>query len=156
MEKHDIDKYDDVTLQIINIIKKNFSADSDSKHIYDDIRKNIDDVLKNNFNIEYEYLGRKLAEDIRLFDYESGYEFVVPLFSAPLFIIKGVKLIDNNIFPNYDIENKYIGYTERGIFYKIDDFTLFMRHMKKRPLTVIASFILIYMIIYIIIKSLFE
>ncbi len=149
-----MDKYNDVVLQIVDTIKENFSDNSDSNHKFDDeIQKKIADVLKNNFNIRYEEMGMGLMKDVNMFDPETGYEFDIPLFTTPLFIPVGAIVIGPETFPNYSIENKYIGYTDKGVFHQINDFSRFMRRMRKQPLTVIALFVLVYIIVYIVIFS---
>lgn len=143
-----MDKYDDVALQIVGAIKENFSDSSDTNHRFDEeIQKKIADVLKNNFNIKNEEMGMSLMKDVNMFDPDSGYEFDAPLFTSPLFIPVGAVVIGPETFPNYDVNNKYIGYTDKGRFYQINDFTKFMRHMRKQPLIVIALFVLIYLIV---------
>ena len=149
-----MDKYDEVTLQIVDAIKENFSDSSDSNHKFnDEIQKKITDVLKNNFNIKDEEMGRSLMKDVNMFDPESGYEFSVPLFATPLFVPVGAMTISSETFPNYDTNNKYIGYTDKERFYQINDFTKFMRYMRKRPLIVIALFTLTYLVISILAYS---
>lgn len=149
-----MDKYDDVALQIADAIKENFSDSSDSNHkLGDEIQKKITDILKNNFNIKDEETGRRLMKDVNMFDPESGYEFDVPLFATPLLVPVGAMSISSETFPNYGVDNKYIGYTDKGRFYRINDFTRFMRRMRKQPLTVIALFVLIYLVVSILIFS---
>lgn len=149
-----MDKYDDVALQIADAIKENFSDSSDSNHkLGDEIQKKITDILKNNFNIKDEDMGRSLMKDVNMFDPESGYEFDAPLFTTPLFVPVGAMTISPETFPNYGVDNKYIGYTDKGRFYRINDFTKFMRRMRKQPLTVIALFVLIYLVVSIAIFS---
>lgn len=149
-----MDEYDEVTLQIVDAIKENFSDSSDSNHKFnDEIQKKITDVLKNNFNIKDEEMGRSLMKDVNMFDPESGYEFNAPLFTAPMFIPVGAMVIGHETFPNYGVDNKYIGYTDKGRFYQINDFTKFMRYMRKRPLIVIALFTLTYLVISILAYS---
>ena len=149
-----MDKYDEVTLQIVDAIKENFSDSSDSNHKFnEEIQKKIADVLKNNFNIRDEEMGRSLMTDVNMFDPESGYEFNAPLFTIPLFAPVGAMVIGPETFPNYGADNKYIGYTDKGRFYRINDFTKFMRHMRKQPLTVVVLFVLIYMVVSILVYS---
>ncbi len=149
-----MDKYDEVALQIVDAIKGNFSDSSDSNHKFDEeIQKKITDVLKNNFNIKDEEVGMSLMKDVGMFDPESGYEFNASIFTIPLFVSVGAMVINSDIIPNYSIENKYIGYTNKGRFHRINDFTRFMRHMRKKPLTVIALFVLAYIIVSILIFS---
>ena len=142
-----MDKYDEVALQIVGAINS-----SDIDHKFDDeIQKKIADVLKNNFNIKDEEMGKGFLKDVEIFDPDSGYEFNAPLFTTPIFLPIGAKVIGPDMFPNYSIENKYIGYTDKGRFYKINDFTVFMRRMRKQPLTVIMLFVLVYIIVSIVI-----
>ncbi len=149
-----MDKYDEVVLQIIGAIKENFSHNSDSNHKFnDEIHKKITDILKNNFNIKDEEMGRSLMKDVEMFEPESGYEFDAPLFTAPLFAPVGAMVINSETFPNYSIENKYIGYTYKGRFHRINDFTIFMRRMRKQPLTIIIVFMLIFFIVSILAYS---
>jgi hypothetical protein len=149
-----MDKYDEVTLQMVDTIKENFSYSSGGNYRFDEeLRKKLTDVLKSNFNIKDEEMGRSLTKDVNMFDPETGYEFDVPLFTTPLFIPVGAMVIGPETFPNYSIENKYIGYTDKGRFYQINDFTRFMRNMRKRPLTVVALFLLIYMTVVLIMFS---
>lgn len=150
MEKTEMcymDKYDEVTLQIVDAIKENFS---NSNKFDDETQKKITGILKNNFDIKDEQIGRSLIKDIRMFDPNSGHEFDTPLFIMPLFIIRGTIKISPETFPNYSIENKYIGYTDEGRFYRINDFTIFMRHIRKQPLIIIALFIMIYLMVILV------
>ena len=139
-----MDKYNDVAMKIIEII------DDGKKDLDEDIQKKIVDVLENNFNVKDEEIGKRLLKDMWLFDPESGHEFYAPLFTIPILSPLGVKVIQPDTFPNYGIENKYIGYTEKGIFYKINDFTRIMRRARKNPLPVILLFILAYILIAIL------
>jgi hypothetical protein len=146
-----MDKYDEVALQIVDVIKENFSDISDTNHRFDDdIQKKITDALKNNFNIKYEDMGMNLMKDVNMFDPESGYEFDAPLFTTPMFIPVGSMVISSETFPNFGIDNKYIGYTDKGRFHRINDFTIFMRHMRKQPLAVIVLFVLAFFIVSIL------
>ena len=148
-----MDKYDEVVLQIVDVIKENFSHSSDSNHKFDEMQKKITDVLKDNFNIKDEDMGRSLMKGVNMFDPESGYEFDAPLFTTPLFAPVGAMVISPKTFPNYSIENKYIGYTDKGRFHQINDFTRFMRYMRKQPLTVIALVVLTYLVVFLLIFS---
>lgn len=150
-----MDKYDEVSLQIVDTIKENFS-DSSGKiaAIKGGILCSlITDVLKNNFNVKDEEMGRSLMTYVGMFDPESGYIFDIPLFTIPMFITTGAMTISPETFPNYSIENKYIGYTSKERFYQINDFTRFMRHMRKQPLAVIALFVLTFLIVSILVYS---
>ena len=149
-----MDKYDDVAIQIINTIT---IKDDEQKRLCglggEDIQKKVSEILKNNFNVIYEEKGKDLMKDIRAFDPESGHEFDAPLFTIPMFVPFGAKIIQPDTFPNYGIENKYIGYTEKGIFYKINDFTRFMRRARKNPLPIIILIVLVYIVIAILAVS---
>lgn len=150
-----MDKYDKVALQIVDTIKENFS-DSSGKTVAIKggiLCSLITDILKNNFNIKDEEMGRNLMAYVGMFDPESGYVFDSPLFIAPIFITRGAMTISPETFPNYGIENKYIGYTSNERFYQINDFTIFMRHMRKQPLFVIALFVLVFVIVSVLIYS---
>lgn len=150
-ETENVDKYDEVSVQIVDVIKDRFSHSSDYDNKFDDeTEKKIAGILKNNFNTKYENIGRSLTQDVKMFDHKNGDEFEVPLFAIPLLTPLGVMRISPEIFPNYNIENKYIGYTEDGRFYRINSFTLFMRYARKQPLIVIIIFLTIYMIIGIL------
>lgn len=143
-----VDSYDEVAMQIVDTIKENFS-DSNRK-LDDEIQKKIADILKKNFDKRYENIGRNLVQDVRVFDHRNGHEFVTPLFTVPLLTPLGVMAIRPETFPNYNIENKYIGYTDKERFYRINGFTLFMRYTRKQPLIVVMIFLTIYMIIAIL------
>ena len=138
-----MDKYDEVSIEILETIKNDGRND-------EEIQKKVINILKNNFNVTNEEMGKGLAKDVWMFDPESGHEFDAPLFTAPMFLPLGVKVVQHDTFPNYSIENKYIGYTEKGIFYKINDFTRLMRRARKNPLPVILLFILAYILIAIL------
>jgi hypothetical protein len=142
-------KYDEVATQIVDAIKENFF---DSHKFGDEIQKKITDILKNNFDIRYEDIGRNLMQDVRMFDHKDGYEFEAPLFTVPLLTPIGAMTIGPETFPNYSIENKYIGYTDDGRFYRINDFTLFMRYMRKQPLAVVALFTMIFMMVIFVVS----
>ena len=144
-------KYDDVAIQILEIIKDDGKKDFGKKD--EEIQSKITDVLRNNFNVKDEEIGKSLSGDVWLFDPENGHEFYAPLFTLPMLSPLGVKAVRPETFPNYGIENKYIGYTEKGIFYKINDFTRFMRSARKNPIPVILVFILVYILVAIIAVS---
>ena len=147
-----MDQYDEVALQIVDAIKENVSENK-----FDDkTQQKITDVLKNNFNIKDEEMGRSLMTYVGMFDPDSGYVFDTPLFTAPMFITTGAMTIGPETFPNYSIENKYIGYTSKERFYQINDFTRFMRHMRKQPLTVIALFVLTFLIVSVLTDVIFR
>ena len=149
-----MDKYDEVALQIVDAIKENFLDSFDSNQKFDDgVQQKITDVLKNNFNIKDEEMGRSLMTYVGMFDPDSGYVFDAPLFTAPMFITTGAMTIGPETFPNYSIGNKYIGYTSKERFYQINDFTRFMRHMRKQPLKVIVLFVLAFLIVSILTYS---
>jgi len=145
-----VDKYDEAAMQIADIIKDNFSFSDNNIKFYDETQKKIIGILKNNFDKRYEDIGRSLMQEVRAFDHKNGHEFMTHLFAVPLLTPLGVMTIGPETFPNYNIENKYIGYTEKERFYRINDFTLFMRHARKQPLIVIMTFLAIYMIIGIL------
>jgi hypothetical protein len=156
IEKTDMqetDKYGEVATQIVEVIKDRFSHSSEYHYKFDDeIQKKITDVLKNNFNIKNEAIGRNLMQDVRMFDHKDGYEFEAPLFTTPLLTSIGAMTIGPETFPNYSVENKYIGYTDKERFYRINDFTLFMRYMRKQPLAVAALFMMVFMMVAVAIS----
>ena len=141
-----MDKYDDIAIKIIETIKDDGKND-------EDVQKKVADVLKNNFNAKDEEMGRGLIKDVWMFDPESGHEFDAPLFTTPMFLPLGFKIVQPDTFPNYSIENKYIGYTEKEIFYKINDFSRFMRHARKNPLPIIILIVLVYIVIALLAVS---
>lgn len=144
-----MDKYDDVTLQIRDVIKDDLF---DSRQSFDDEKqKEVVEILRNNFNIKDEEMGRALTRDVWMFDPESGYEFDVPLFAAPLLLPLGVIIIKPEKFPNYDVDNKYIGYTENGRFYRMDFMGKFIYHARKDRMTYIMFFLLAYLLVAMLI-----
>lgn len=151
-----MDKYDEVAIKILETIKndgkKILDKDNANNENNEELQKVVN-ILENNFNVVDEERGRGLMKDTRIFDPETGEEFDAPLFTLPMFIPHGLKAIKNDAFPNYGIDNEYIGYTEKGIFYKINDFTRFMRRARKNPIPIIALFVLIYIIVAILAVS---
>jgi hypothetical protein len=146
--KESTDRYEDVVAQIVEVIYT-----GSNYKFGEDVQKKIIDILKNNFDIRYEDMGRNLIQDIRMFDYRNGYEFETPLFVMPVLSTLGVMMITPERFPNYSIDNKYIGYTDNEIFYRINDFTLFMRYVRKQPLAVIILFLMIYLVVVLFVPK---
>lgn len=142
-----MDKYQDITLQIRDAIKEDLF---DSRQSFDeDKQKEVAEILKNNFSISYEELGRTLLQDISLFNVNTGTVFNMPFFCGLLFIHYGYLQITDDIYPNYDIQNRYIGYTDKGVFHRTKFFDIKSKviHLLKRNYTIFIFMILVLLFI---------
>lgn len=132
---HSDDKYQEVAEEIVYMMKDDLSNSSDV-----DIGQ-IANVLRRRFNINDEAVGKILLSEITLFNIYSGNTITVPIFG--LLAVKNLdnKLISGKCYPNFDINNKYAGYTEDNIFHKINWSTEFVNSVKRDPLLVVACII---------------
>lgn len=141
----DMGKYKEVTLQIRDVLKEELF---DSKQSFDEEKqKEVAEILKKNFNIKDEEMGKVLTKDLWMFEPESGYEFNTPLFAVPMFLPFGAMIIQSETFPNFNVKNKYIGYTDKGKFHRMDNIRKFIRHTKKDPVASIIMFIAVYLLV---------
>lgn len=102
------DRYNNVALQIKEFIAKNGCDE-----------KGIVGILRSNFDIYNEAVGKLLMRDILLFHKNRGDIMTASIFLSPLWIINNyLSIVPGVCYPNYDIRNNYIGYTNDGIFYK--------------------------------------
>lgn len=146
----DMNKYKEVTLQIRNLLKEDLF---DSRQSFDEEKqKEVSEILKKNFNIKDEEIGKALTKDIWMFDPESGYEFNTPFFVVPMFLPFGAMMVKSDTFPNFNIKNKYIGYTDKGKFHRMDNIRKLIHHMKKDPVTPIMVLIMGYLLVTMILN----
>lgn len=130
------DKYKEVAEEILKAI---------GDHIFDSSRQPlgvIEDVLRRNFDINKEGAGRLLLSDTIMFNIYDGETFTVPLFGVLAFTHYNVRIvIPNCVYLNYNIRNKYMGYTIKGIFHKVGWTAMFMDVIKKDPQLIAACII---------------
>lgn len=147
-----MDIYQEVTLQIRDAVKEDL-FDSD-QGFDEETQKNVVKILKDSFNKRYEEVGKILMEDVLIFNPDTGNTFGTPIFTLPLFAgIRWRAIIPGIIYLNYDINNKYVGYTEKGIFHKVNDITLFIDFMKRNSLFVLTVILAVYLLVYSLIKG---
>ncbi len=141
------DRYREVAEEIAIIINEDLLDSSD----FD--KNKIVDVLKRRFDINKEDMGKILTSEITMFNIYSGKTFTIPIFGILAFETIDIRpIIPGKIFPNYNLENKYDGYTENGVFRKIDRWTELLDSAIKNPMLVFASFIAGISVAYIIIN----
>lgn len=134
------DRYRDVAEEIISIIKE-YKLDSL------DLKNQIIEILQRRFNVDKENVGKILMDDTTMFYLDNGHTFTIPMFGMLAFSGYRVKpIINDRCFPNYDIRNKYIGYTENGVFRKVNMFTRLIDGIKRDPNMVIISILTGYLV----------
>ncbi len=113
----------------------------------------ITDVLRRRFNIEHEDVGRAFMLDTDMFRIYDGSTFTIPTFGILAFTGMSIMpIVPGKLFPNYDIRNKYIGYTSHGVFRRINVWTQFVDSIKRNPSSVLVSAIAAYAMIYILLN----
>jgi len=128
-----IDKYQEVAEEIASIIKEH-TLDSG------DLKNKIIDVLKRRFDVDKENIGKILMDDTTMFNLDTGHTFNIPMFGMLAFAGFRTRAISpDRCFPNYNTRNKYIGYTENGVFHKVDMLTRFVGSIKRDPSLVILG-----------------
>lgn len=139
------DRYQEVAEEIAYVIKDELfdSSEFDADQIAE--------VLKRRFNVMSEDTGRILMTDVAMFYVYSGNTFTIPMFGVLAFARLDIKpIISGKCYPNYDIRNKYIGYTEDGLFHKVNWQTSFIDSIKRNPYVVFAGIIAGYSVAYTI------
>lgn len=110
------DIYQDVVLQIRDAIREDLF---DGELGFNEERqKKVAEILKRNFNKSDEQIGKILMEDTNVFNPSTGKIIDTPFFLAPSAVVYGFRPITSKVFPNYNINNDYMGYTDGGIFHK--------------------------------------
>ncbi len=127
------DTYQEVAEEIVDVIKHDLIDPSKF-----DVGQ-ITDVLRKRFNVKDESIGRTLISDVTLFNPDFGHTFTIPLFGLPIF--SDAMPISGKCYPNYDIRNKYMGYTNNGVFHRVTEFGVFWGSVKRNPSVVLASII---------------
>lgn len=117
MENKESDIYRDVTLEIRDVIQEDLF---DSELGFDEeVQKKVTEILERNFDKRDERMGKILMGDTNVFRADTGNIIDIPLFMVPLAIKYGFRPITQSMYPNYNINNEYMGYTDEGVFYKI-------------------------------------
>ena len=127
------DKYQEVAEEITGVIKEHTL---DSR----DLKNQIVDVLKRRFDVDKENIGKILMDDTTMFNLDTGHTFTIPMFGMLAFAgFRTRPISSDKCFPNYDTRNKYIGYTENGVFHKVNMLTRFVDGVKREPNLVIIG-----------------
>ena len=130
------DFYKEVAEEITDVIRHDLfdSSKFDSGQIAE--------VLRRRFNITDENIGKVLMSDVTMFNMDRGHTFTIPMFGMPLFSdLNATPIISGKCYPNYDIRNKYMGYTSDGVFHRVTEFGAFWDSVKRNPSVVLASII---------------
>lgn len=118
--------YDEVALEIKDAIKYDlFDSDQFDK-------ETVVEVLERNFNMTYQVAGKMFLEGINMFNKDTGFIISdVPGICMAIFMTYGYEpIISGRMYPNYDINNRYVGYTKEGIFYRMQHFDIKTRIIK--------------------------
>jgi len=137
------DRYQEVAKEIAYVIKDDLfdSTGFDGEKIAD--------VLRRRFDVGSEETGKLLMSEVTMLRVHSGDTFTVPMFGMLIFSTRGVMPIIPGIsFPNYDIRNRYIGYTNDNMFHKVNWWTEYINYFKRDPSLILVSAIGLYMIIH--------
>lgn len=137
------DRYQEVAEEIVDEIKFDLldSTGFDSTQI--------ENVLRRRFDIKNEETGRLFLTETVMFNRLSGETFTSPMFGILSFIGFDVfPIISGKMFPNYDIRNKYIGYTDNGVFHRVNGWTEFVKSVKRNPQIVLMSMFVAYAVTY--------
>lgn len=133
---HIENRYQEVAEEIISVIEENlFDVGNFDKD-------QIVDILKRRFDINKEDIEKILMSDTTMFNIYSGETFTIPMFGMLAFARDDIRpVISGKIFPNYDLKNRYNGYTEDGVFRSINRWTEFIDSVRKNPMLVFASIV---------------
>jgi hypothetical protein len=137
------DKYQEVAEEIVSVIKDNSfeSTGFDATCIAD--------VLRRRFDVNKEEIGRLLMSEVTMFRVHSGAMFTIPMFGILMYSTRSVVPIISGIsFPNYNIRNNYIGYTDGNVFHRVNWWTEFLNELKRNPSLILVSALGLYMIGY--------
>lgn len=138
--------YDDIALEIKDAIKYDlFDSDQFDKEA-------VVKVLEKNFNMAYQVAGKMFLEGINMFNKDTGFVISdVPGVYMVLFMTYGYEpIIPGRMHPNYDIHNRYVGYTKDGTFYRMRYLDIKTRAIKffKGKLDIIMMLLLILVVIF--------
>lgn len=143
------DRYQEVAEEIASVIKGDLfeSADFDATGIAD--------ILRRRFNVNNEEIGRVLISEVTMFYVHSGNTFTVPMFGMLMLSTRGAMPIISGIsFPNYNIRNRYMGYTDNNLFHRVNWWTEFVNELKRHPPLILISIFGLYMIIHTLLNLL--
>ncbi len=136
------DEYQEVAEEIVREIKDDLFdyADFDSTSIVN--------VLRRRFDVSKENVGKILMSEVTMFGIYDGNTFELPMFGILAFSKFGViPIISGVSYPNYNIRNKYMGYTNDGVFHRVGWQTEFWDSVKKNPSVVLISAVAAYVVI---------
>lgn len=137
------DTYQEVAEEIADVIKHDLIDPSK----FD--AGQITEIIRRRFNVIDENIGRVLMSDITLFNVDYGNTYTVPMFGMPLISDLDTRpIISGKCYPNYDIRNKYMGYTNNGVFRRVTEFGVFWDSVKRNPSVVFASIIVGFSVVY--------
>lgn len=144
-----IDRYQEVAEEIASMIRSDlFESDG-----FD--TAGIADILRRRFDIKNEEIGKTLMLEVTMFRLHGGDMFTVPMFGMMMFSKRGVMPIISGIsFPNYNIRNRYMGYTDDNVFHRVNWKTEFIDDLKRNPPLILVSMIGIYMVVHTLLNLL--
>lgn len=146
--------YEEIALEIKDAIKDDlFDSDQFDKEA-------VVEVLERNFNMTYQVAGKVLLEGINMFSKDTGFIISdVPGVCMAIFMTYGYEpIISGHIHPNYDINNRYIGYTKEGIFYRMQHFdikTRIIKFFKEKFDATILMLLILFLTLFLAIALLF-
>jgi hypothetical protein len=144
-----IDRYQEVAEEIASVIKDDLfeSTGFDATGIAD--------ILRGRFNINNEEIGRVLISEVTMFYVHSGNTFTIPMFGMLMFSKQGVMPIISGIsFPNYNIRNRYMGYTDNNLFHRVNWWTEFVNELKRNPSLILISIFGLYIMMHTLLNLL--
>lgn len=128
------DRYQEVAEEIASVIKDDLFESTGFG------ATGIADVLRRRFDINKEEIGRVLMSEVTMFYKHSGDTFTIPMFGMLMFSTRGVVPIISGIsFPNYNIRNRYMGYTDNNLFHRVNWLTEFVNELKRNPSLILIS-----------------
>lgn len=137
--------YEEVALEIKDAVKYDL-FDSDQFDM-----EAVVEVLKRNFNVTHQVAGKIFLEGINMFNKDTGSIISdIPGAYMVVFIVYGYEpIISGRIYPNYDIYNRYVGYTKDGTFHRMQHFDIKTRIIKsfKERLDTVVIILLIFIVI---------
>lgn len=143
------DRYQEVAEEIASVIKDDLfeSTGFDATGIAD--------ILKRRFDINKEEIGRTLMSEVTMFRVHSGNTFTIPMFGMLMFSKPGVLPIISGIsFPNYNIRNRYMGYTDNNSFHRVNWWIEFVNELKRNPPLILVSIFGLYMVMHTLLNLL--
>ncbi len=136
------DEYQDVAEEIVREIKDDLFdyADFDSMPIVN--------VLRRRFDVDKENAGKILMSKVTMFGIYSGHTFEIPTFGMLAFSnFDVIPIISGVSYPNYNIRNKYMGYTRNGSLHRVNWWTEFVDFLKRNQSMILIVAIGTYMIV---------